>query len=67
MEGTKEYLQWIGTRFSDIKKLISDLKKSRCDAAKKFVFRIKEHSEAMTALTFLEQDIKNWNAARGGI
>jgi len=47
--------------------LQSDLKASRCEAAKKFVFRLKEHSEAKTALEFLRNDVMNWNKMRGGV
>lgn len=60
---TANYIDFINNRFKQIDALVAELQEQRCDAAKTFVTRIREHYEAMEALAFLRHDLKNWEAS----
>jgi len=50
---TANYIEFINNRFKQIDALIAELQDQRCEAAKVFVTRIREHYEALEAVAFL--------------
>ena len=67
MQGTTEYLAWICARFDTIDEMITGLNEERCEAAKVYVLRVKEHYEALDAIAMLKYDLQMWDQARGGV
>ncbi len=67
MQGTTEYLAWICARFDTIDEMITGLNEERCEAAKVYVLRVKEHYEALDAIVMLKYDLQMWDQARGGV
>jgi len=57
MKATTEYLAWICARYDTIDDLIATLNDERCEAAKVFVLRIKEHYDALDAIDMLKYDL----------
>ncbi len=67
MQGTTEFLAWICARFDTIDDLIASLHEERCEAAKVYVLRVKEHYEALDAIAMLKYDLTMWEQAKGTV
>ena len=67
MTGTTEFLAWICARFDTIDEMIASLNDERCEAAKVYVLRVKEHYEALDAIAMLKYDLQMWEQAKGTV
>jgi len=60
---TANYIDFINNRFVQINQMVAELEAERCEAAKVFVTRCREHYEALAAVEMLKNDLSNWESS----